>query len=103
MFIKYFFAYLSYRRAARVIQTNIRKYLQFRDWGWWLLFTKVKPLLRNAEEEAEAKAKEAEMLERMARIEEDAKLKDEFEKKCNALTKEKAELSFKLAAVSNIM
>merc|ERR1712002_980502 len=48
-----FLAMLARVRAARCIQTNIRKFLGFRDWGWWLLFTKVKPLLKNAEAEAE--------------------------------------------------
>merc|ERR1712042_378445 len=93
-----FLAMLARVRAARTIQTNIRKFLGFRDWPWWLLFTQVKPLLRNKEEEEAAKKKEAEMLEKMANIEKDAALKEEFEKKCNALTKEKAELTMKLEA-----
>merc|ERR1712142_716106 len=59
-------------RAARTIQNNIRKFLGFRDWPWWLLFTQVKPLLRNKEEEEAAKKKEAEMLEKMAQMEKDA-------------------------------
>merc|ERR1712212_1257688 len=61
-----FLAMLARVRAARCIQNNIRKFIGFRDWGWWLLFTKVKPLLKNAEAEAEAKAKEAEMMEKKA-------------------------------------
>merc|ERR1712142_621925 len=93
-----FLAMLARVRAARCIQTNIRKFLGFRDWPWWILFTQVKPLLRNKEEEEAAKRKEAEMLEKMANIEKDAALKEEFEKKCNALTKEKAELTMKLEA-----
>merc|ERR1712042_255649 len=93
-----FLAMLARVRAARCIQTNIRKFLGFRDWPWWILFTQVKPLLRNKEEEEAAKKKEAEMLEKMANIEKDAALKEEFEKKCNALTKEKAELTMKLEA-----
>merc|ERR1712142_166744 len=93
-----FLAMLARVRAARCFQTNIRKFLGFRDWPWWLLFTQVKPLLRNKEEEEAAKKKEAEMLEKMANIEKDAALKEEFEKKCNALTKEKAELVMKLDA-----
>merc|ERR1712142_500800 len=93
-----FLAMLARVRAARCIQNNIRKFLQFRDWGWWLLFTKVKPLLKNAEAEAEAKAKEAEMMEKMAKLEKDAEMLKDLEAKVTALTKEKNELTLKLSA-----
>merc|ERR1719209_568596 len=87
-----FLAMLARVRAARCIQTNIRKFLGFRDWPWWLLFTQVKPLLRNKEEEEAAKKKEAEMLEKMANIEKDAALKEEEE----AAKKKKAEVDAEL-------
>merc|ERR1712142_957348 len=93
-----FLAMLARVRAARCIQNNIRKFLQFRDWGWWLLFTKVKPLLKNAEAEAEAKAKEAEMMEKMAKLEKDAEALADLETKVATLTKEKNALVLKLAA-----
>merc|ERR1712098_996015 len=83
-------------KAARVIQTNIRKFLGFRDWPWWLLFTQVKPLLRNKEEEEAAKKKEAEMLEKMAQMEKDAGMLKDAEEKVVKLTKENAELARKL-------
>lgn len=40
-------------RAIRVIQRNVQSYLKLRNWQWWRLFTKVKPLLQvtNAEEQ----------------------------------------------------
>merc|ERR1712142_840682 len=93
-----FLAMLARVRAARCIQNNIRKFLQFRDWGWWLLFTKVKPLLKNAEAEAEAKAKEAEMMEKMAKLEKDAEMLKDLEAKVTALLKERNDLVLKLAA-----
>lgn len=31
--------------AIRVIQRNCAAYLKLRNWAWWRLFTKVKPLL----------------------------------------------------------
>merc|ERR1719283_225982 len=92
-----FLAMLARVRAARCIQTNIRKFLGFRDWSWWNLFTKVKPLLKNAEAEAEAKAKEAEMLEKMAKLEKDAEMLKDLETKVAQLTKEKNDLTLKLA------
>merc|ERR1712142_257218 len=92
-----FLAMLARVRAARCIQTNVRKFLGFRDWSWWLFFTKVKPLLKNAEAEAEAKAKEAEMMEKMAKLEKDAEMLADLEKKVTDLTKANAELTKKLA------
>merc|ERR1712168_1652117 len=92
-----FLAMLARVRAARCIQNNVRKFLGFRDWSWWLFFTKVKPLLKNAEAEAEAKAKEAEMMEKMANIEKDAEMLADLEKKVTDLTKANADLTKKLA------
>merc|ERR1712142_715513 len=97
-----FLAMLARVRAARCIQNNIRKFLQFRDWGWWLLFTKVKPLLKNAEAEAEAKAKEAEMMEKMAKLEKDAEMLKDLEAKVTALLKERNDLVLKLAAAEEL-
>merc|ERR1712136_601370 len=93
-----FLAMLARVRAARTIQNNIRKFLGFRDWGWWKLFTCVKPLLRNKEEEEAAKKKEAEMLEKMAQMEKDAGMLKDAEAKVAQLTKENKELALKLAA-----
>merc|ERR1712212_505457 len=77
---------------------NIRKFLGFRDWGWWKLFTCVKPLLKNAQAEEEAKKKEAEMLEKMAAMEKDAEALKNAEAKVAQLIKEKNELTLKLQA-----
>merc|ERR1712042_392996 len=96
-----FLAMLARVRAARCIQTNIRKCLGFRDWPWWLLFTQAKPLLRNKEEEEAAKKKEAEMLEKMAQMEKDAGMLKEAEEKVAKLTKEKNELTLKLSAMED--
>lgn len=40
-------------RAIRIIQRNVQSYLKLRNWKWWRLFTKVKPLLQvtNAEDQ----------------------------------------------------
>lgn len=42
---------LDQRLAQSVLQRNIKKYLSLRNWGWWKLFTKVKPLLSVARQE----------------------------------------------------
>ena len=51
-----------HRLAIAVLQRNVRKHLFLRDWRWWKLFTKVKPLLNVARTEEELKQKEDEVI-----------------------------------------
>ena len=46
--------------AVRCIQRNVKKYMLIREWPWWKLYTKVKPILnvhRTEEELLEAQVK----------------------------------------------
>ncbi|XP_060725107.1 myosin-11a isoform X2 [Tachysurus vachellii] len=47
--------------AMRVIQRNCAAYLKLRNWQWWRLFTKVKPLLQVTRQEEELGLKEEEL------------------------------------------
>ncbi|XP_062387896.1 myosin-9 isoform X2 [Sardina pilchardus] len=47
--------------AMRVIQRNCAAYLKLRNWQWWRLFTKVKPLLQVSRQEEEIQAKDDEL------------------------------------------
>ncbi|KAF7710994.1 myosin-11a isoform X1 [Silurus meridionalis] len=47
--------------AMRVIQRNCAAYLKLRNWQWWRLFTKVKPLLQVTRQEEELSLKEEEL------------------------------------------
>ncbi|XP_022530909.1 myosin-9a [Astyanax mexicanus] len=47
--------------AMRVIQRNCAAYLKLRNWQWWRLFTKVKPLLQVTREEEKMQAMEEEL------------------------------------------
>ena len=46
------FAYRNYVKrtqqlnAIRILQRNCAAYLKLRNWQWWRLYTKVKPLLQ---------------------------------------------------------
>jgi myosin heavy subunit len=42
---------LDQRLALSILQRNIKKYLSFRNWAWWKLYTKIKPLLSVARQE----------------------------------------------------
>ncbi|NXD09999.1 MYH9 protein, partial [Nothocercus nigrocapillus] len=48
--------------AMKVLQRNCAAYLKLRNWQWWRLFTKVKPLLQVSRQEEEMMAKEEELL-----------------------------------------
>ncbi|MBN3320971.1 MYH11 protein, partial [Atractosteus spatula] len=47
--------------AMKVIQRNCAAYLKLRNWQWWRLFTKVKPLLQVTRQEEEMHLKEEEL------------------------------------------
>ncbi|KAG7316964.1 hypothetical protein KOW79_019262 [Hemibagrus wyckioides] len=89
---------LERRIGLIAIQRNVRKFLQLRFWGWWKLYTKVKPLLHVARQEEELKAKEEELrvaLEKTAEMVERIK---EMDEKLATLSKEKSDLALALAA-----
>uniref|UniRef100_A0A8C4N3B3 Myosin-9 n=1 Tax=Equus asinus TaxID=9793 RepID=A0A8C4N3B3_EQUAS len=48
--------------AMKVLQRNCAAYLKLRNWQWWRLFTKVKPLLQVSRQEEEMIAKEEELV-----------------------------------------
>ncbi|XP_038551249.1 myosin-16-like [Micropterus salmoides] len=86
------------RIALMAIQRNVRKFLQLRFWGWWKLYTKVKPLLMVARQEETFKAKEEELRMAVERVKElEGKIKD-LEGKMATLSQEKNDLALALAA-----
>ncbi|XP_050929630.1 myosin-16 [Lates calcarifer] len=86
------------RIALMAIQRNVRKFLQLRFWGWWKLYTKVKPLLMVARQEEIFKAKEEELRVAVEKVKElEGKLKD-LEGKMVTLSQEKNDLALALAA-----
>ncbi|CAK8681906.1 unnamed protein product [Clavelina lepadiformis] len=93
---------LERQRAARAIQRNIRKFLQFRDWQWWKLYTKVKPLLNVVRVEDELKAKDEEIAELKEKHEKEEKLRKEYEERCVTLLADKNNLTLQLQAVSEM-
>jgi len=47
--------------AIRIIQRNCAAYLKLRNWQWWRLYTKVKPLLEVTKQEEKLTQKEDEL------------------------------------------
>jgi len=85
-------------RAARCIQRNIRKFVMFRDWHWWKLYTKVKPLLNVVKAEDELKAKDVVINDLKDKHEKEEKLRKDYETKCVGLLSEKNNLTLQLQA-----
>uniref|UniRef100_A0A671SRA4 Myosin-9 n=1 Tax=Sinocyclocheilus anshuiensis TaxID=1608454 RepID=A0A671SRA4_9TELE len=67
--------------AMRVIQRNCAAYLKLRNWHWWRLFTKVKPLLQVTRQEEEMVAKEEELVKMKERQQQAEDQLKEFEAK----------------------
>ena len=58
----------------QVVQRNVRRWLEIRNWNWWRLYTRVKPLLSVAQAEEEKKGMEQEVTRLKDEL---ARMKDE--------------------------
>merc|ERR1712228_950854 len=54
--------------AIRILQRNCAAYLKLRNWQWWRLYTKVKPLLQVTKNDEKVMQKEIELKEITERL-----------------------------------
>ncbi|XP_051899202.1 myosin-9-like isoform X1 [Pristis pectinata] len=88
--------------AMKVIQRNCAAYLKLRNWQWWRLFTKVKPLLQVSRQEEEMFAKEDELHRtREKQLQAEQKL-SELEQQHSQLQLEKSALQEQLQAETEL-
>ncbi|XP_067875475.1 myosin-9-like isoform X2 [Heterodontus francisci] len=88
--------------AMKVIQRNCAAYLKLRNWQWWRLFTKVKPLLQVSRQEEEMIAKEDELLKtREKQLQAENRL-SELEEQQTQLMVEKSALQEQLQAETEL-
>uniref|UniRef100_A0A673BTY3 Myosin, heavy chain 14, non-muscle n=1 Tax=Sphaeramia orbicularis TaxID=375764 RepID=A0A673BTY3_9TELE len=88
--------------ALRVMQRNCAAYLKLRNWQWWRLFTKVKPLLQVTRQDEEIQIREAELQkarDKLSRAEQDY---NELDQKHAQLLEEKAVLADQLQAEAEL-
>ncbi|MED6244107.1 hypothetical protein ATANTOWER_019767 [Ataeniobius toweri] len=88
--------------ALRVMQRNCAAYLKLRNWQWWRLFTKVKPLLQVTRQDEEIQARETELhkaKENLTRVEQEY---SELDRKHAQLIEEKAVLTDQLQAEAEL-
>ncbi|CAF1172361.1 unnamed protein product [Adineta ricciae] len=89
---------LEKRLALSILQRNCRKYLSLRNWPWWKLYTKVKPLLSVARQEEEMKKLEDEYKALKEAFEKEEKLRKDTEENNAKLIKEKNDMYLQLEA-----
>ncbi|XP_056458277.1 myosin-10 [Gadus chalcogrammus] len=88
--------------ALRVMQRNCAAYLKLRNWQWWRLFTKVKPLLQVTRQDEEIQSREAELQkakDNLGRVELDYV---ELDRKHTQLQDEKTVLADQLLAEAEL-
>ncbi|KAH9830181.1 P-loop containing nucleoside triphosphate hydrolase protein [Rhodofomes roseus] len=84
--------------AIRTIQRNARVYGELRDWPWWQLYTKVRPLLGSTRNDDELRKKEAELALAKERAERDQREKEALESLKMSLEAEKRKVEDNLEA-----
>jgi len=81
------------RIALIVVQRNLRKYLKLRNWGWYRLWQRVKPLLNVTRVEDELRALEEKAEKAQENFEREEKKRKELEVALAALQEEKNNLA----------
>lgn len=85
-------------QAVRAIQRNARAYISLRDWPWWSLYVKVRPLLAATKVDDELSVKRAELAMIKERAERDEAEKKRLEELKIALLSEKEKVEADLLA-----
>uniref|UniRef100_T1DG60 Putative myosin heavy chain n=1 Tax=Cupiennius salei TaxID=6928 RepID=T1DG60_CUPSA len=84
------------RVALLVIQRNLRKFLTLRNWLWYKLYIKVKPLLSMARVEDELKELEDKLKKALEALEKEEKLRKDLEHQNVKLLQEKNDMFLQL-------
>jgi myosin protein heavy chain len=89
---------LQQLNAIRIIQRNCAAYLKLRNWQWWRLYTKVKPLLEVTKQEEKLVQKEDELRLIRDKLDSMSKATNEYERKYQTAVEEKTHLAEQLQA-----
>lgn len=88
--------------AIRIIQRNCAAYLKLRNWQWWRLYTKVKPLLQVTKQEEKLVQKEEELKVVQNVLEQQKKSTKDLEVKYQQSLQEKNVLAEQLQAETEL-
>lgn len=89
---------LQQLNAIRIIQRNCAAYLKLRNWQWWRLYTKVKPLLEVTKQEEKLVQKEDELKQVREKLDVLSKDAQDYERKFQQAIEEKTHLAEQLQA-----
>merc|ERR1712223_1515700 len=84
------------RELMKVIQRNYRKYMELRDWGWYILVSKTKPMIGMRDVEGELGALEAQCNRVYGAYEEQVKTKERLLEENKAIKQEKKDMMAQL-------
>ncbi|XP_042206669.1 myosin heavy chain, non-muscle-like isoform X10 [Homarus americanus] len=93
---------LQQLNAIRIIQRNCAAYLKLRNWQWWRLYTKVKPLLQVTKQEEKLVQKEEELKMIQNVLEGQKKTNVDMENKFQQALQEKNVLAEQLQAETEL-
>lgn len=91
---------LQQLNAIRIIQRNCAAYLKLRNWQWWRLYIKVKPLLEVTKQEEKLTQKEDELRQIKDKLDSQLKRCQEYEVKFQQANEEKIQLSEQLQVIN---
>merc|ERR1711997_649195 len=84
------------RELMKVIQRNYRKYMVLRDWGWYILISKTKPMIGMRDVEGELGALEEQCNTVYGAYDDQVKTKERLMKKNKAIKQEKKDMMAQL-------
>merc|ERR1719340_76279 len=88
--------------AIRILQRNCAAYLKLRNWQWWRLYTKVKPLLQVTKNDEKVMQKENELKETKEKLESHEKVVGELDRQYQQALEEKNILAEQLQAETEL-
>ncbi|CAL8123296.1 unnamed protein product [Orchesella dallaii] len=88
--------------AIRIIQRNCAAYLKLRNWQWWRLYTKVKPLLEVTKNDEKLTQKESELKQIQEKLVQHQEVQEEIQQKLQQAIEEKSVLAEQLQAETEL-
>ena len=89
--------------AIRVIQRNGRALMKIRNWSWWRLFTKIKPLLQVSRQDEELAQKQEEIRRLKSEVDTRSDRIQETEQKLQQIQEERDILNERLAHANEVL
>ena len=105
----FFLSFRNYQRriqqlnAIRVIQRNGRALMKIRNWKWWRLFTKIKPLLQVTRQDEELTQKQEEIRRMKADIDTRTAQYQEAEQQIQMMQQERTMINERLSHLTEAL